>query len=203
MMILVLSQVLVCLDKNLDASNPISIVRDQIMPRIARAIASMERDRSLVPQHRLNRSTLEEYERRVAHIELMIHFVGSKTASRLTPDSGHQSPDGKSKHMNALLRDYREATHDMPEDRDDADVFINALEKAVRRVHNLPEPDTEKAQLSDVFSVRNIYDDPEIKALINSDRFTREKRLELQEAVEDLLLQQPVFPPECYALLRA
>ncbi|KAG8914930.1 hypothetical protein FRC00_009598, partial [Tulasnella sp. 408] len=65
----------------------------------------------------------------------------------------------------------------MPEDKEDAEIFIGALERAVRRVHALPEPDAEKAQLSDVFAVRNIYDDPEIKVLINSDRFTPEKRL--------------------------
>lgn len=101
-----------------------------------------------------------------------------------------------------LLRDYKEAMFDMPEDKEEAEVFIGALEKAVGRAHALPEPDAEKAQFSDVFAVRNIYDDPDIKALVNSDRFTPEKRLVLQEAVEDLLSQQPMFPPECYALPR-
>lgn len=72
----------------------------------------------------------------------------------------------------------------------------------MKRAHALPEPDPEKAQLADVFCIRNIYDDPDLKVLIASDRFTTEKRLALQEVVDDLLLQQPMFPPECYALRR-
>lgn len=99
-----------------------------------------------------------------------------------------------------LLKDYRNATQNVPHDRDGVKAFTDALEKAVKRAHALQEPDQEKGQLCHVFSIRNIYDDPDIKALISSDRFTQEKRLKLQESVEDLLQQQPVFPPECYAL---
>ncbi|KAG8914928.1 hypothetical protein FRC00_009596 [Tulasnella sp. 408] len=119
---------------------------------------------------------------RVAHIELMETYrrFGAK-----------------------LLKDYKEATLNVEEDRDGVEAFISALEKAVKRADGLPEPDPEKAQLADVFWIRNIYDDPDIKALIASDQFTSEKRLALQEVVEDLLLQQPIFPPECYALRRA
>lgn len=100
------------------------------------------------------------------------------------------------------MRDYRDATRDIPEDKDGAEVFIAALDRAVRRAHSLPEPDPEKARLSDVFLIRNVYDDEDMKALIFSDRFTPKKRLELQEAVEELLLDQPMFPPECYRLQR-
>ncbi|KAG8964242.1 hypothetical protein FRC00_003234 [Tulasnella sp. 408] len=104
---------------------------------------------------------------------------------------------------NKLLQDYKDATCDMRENRDDVEVFTAALEKAVKRAYALPEPDPEKAQLEDVFSIRNIYDDPDVKALITPDRFSAEKRLALQEVVEELLMQQPMFPPECYALRRA
>lgn len=90
----------------------------------------------------------------------------------------------------------------MPDDREGVDAFIGALEKVVKRAHALPEPDPKKARISDVFSIRNAYDDPDVKALIDSNRFTSGKRLELQNAVEDLLSQQPIFPPECYALRR-
>lgn len=101
-----------------------------------------------------------------------------------------------------MLRDYKDATRDLPEDKDGVGAFIAALEKAVKRAYALPEPDPEKARLSDAFSIRNIYDDHDVKALISSDRFTPEKRLKLQEAVEELLMEQPMFPPESYALRR-
>lgn len=99
-----------------------------------------------------------------------------------------------------LLREYREATYDIKDDRAGVEAFIGALESAVKRAQALPDPDPEKARASDVFSIRSPYDDPDVKALIDSDRFTPGKRLELQNAVEELLLQQPMFPPECYAL---
>ncbi|KAG8914929.1 hypothetical protein FRC00_009597 [Tulasnella sp. 408] len=102
-----------------------------------------------------------------------------------------------------LLMEYREATWDMLDDRDGVENFTRALETAVKRAHALPDPDPEKARLSDAFSIRNTYDDPDVKALIDSDRFTPGKRIELQNAVQDLLLRQPLFPLECYAIQRA
>lgn len=100
------------------------------------------------------------------------------------------------------MRDYKNAVRNLSEDKDGVEAFIAALEKAVKRANALPEPDPEKARLSDAFAIRNVYDDHDVKALISSDRFTPEKRLKLQEAVEELLLEQPMFPPDCYALRR-
>ncbi|KAG8976591.1 hypothetical protein FRC05_003430 [Tulasnella sp. 425] len=91
----------------------------------------------------------------------------------------------------------------MAEGRDEVKVFIGALEKAVQRAYALPVPEEEEAQLSDVFSIRSIYNDPDVWALVNSKRFTPEERLELQRVAEELLIQQPMFPPDCYALDRA
>lgn len=86
---------------------------------------------------------------------------------------------------------------------DEVKAFIGALEKAVQRAYGLPVPEEGKAQLSDVFSIRSIYNDPDVWALVTSERFTLEKRLELQRVAEELLIQQPMFPPNCYALQRA
>lgn len=101
-----------------------------------------------------------------------------------------------------LLEDYRESASSIPGDSAGATVFISALEKAVQRAHALPEPDPEKAEISDAFSIRSIHNDPDVRLLVASGDFTPEKRLELQRMAEDILQQQPMFPPECYALQR-
>ncbi|KIO19516.1 hypothetical protein M407DRAFT_30841 [Tulasnella calospora MUT 4182] len=200
MMILVLSQIPVQ-QRAFDGDDSALIVRNCIIPRIQKMLTSAERYRHLRPRLCLlhpNNSIFEgKYQSQVAHIELMIYLV--KNPLSFTDEFVLTV---SSKACEKFLREYREATCDMLDDRNGVDAFIGALEKAVKRAHALPEPDPEKAQLSDAFSVRNIYDDPDVKALIDSERFTPEKRLELQNAVEDLLLQQPIFPPNCYAIQR-
>lgn len=95
-----------------------------------------------------------------------------------------------------LLEDYKERTRHISGDPD-VDTITRALSKAVAIV---PTAYPEKATLEDIFKIKTIYDDPELKALVESNMFTAKRRNELYEAAEDWALQQPVFPPECYAL---
>lgn len=90
------------------------------------------------------------------------------------------------------------STRGMSQSRDELKIFIGVLEKAVQRACALAGPDEGKAQLSDVFSIRSIYNDPDVRALVASERFTLDERLELQRVAEELLIQQPMFPPERY-----
>lgn len=76
---------------------------------------------------------------------------------------------------------------------------MNALEKATQRAYELETP--EKVDWFDVFVIRNIYDDPDLKTLIDSDQFAPGRRQALYEAIEDMVLKYPLFPPQCYALL--
>lgn len=99
-----------------------------------------------------------------------------------------------------LLEDYKERTRHISGDRD-VNTIISALSKAVRAALDQAEPSPGKATLEDVFKIRNIYDNPELKALVESDMFTAQRRKELYEAADEWVLQQPVFPPECDALL--
>ncbi|KAG8921680.1 hypothetical protein FRC01_000120 [Tulasnella sp. 417] len=100
-----------------------------------------------------------------------------------------------------LLKDYEELTRHITDDRRDIDNIITCLSNAIRKARNQPEPTPEKTTIADVFTIRNIYDDPELKALIESNMFSAERREELFEATEDLVYQEPAFPSECYALL--
>ncbi|KAG8911424.1 hypothetical protein FRC01_005719 [Tulasnella sp. 417] len=200
------SQATIHQNKTLYVSDSSGILQGCIVPRIQRALSKVELDRRIGPQGGLwGMSGLlpeKKNERMVAHIELMLYLVNNRESfgpgfwasiARWQIDTYRQFGD-------KLLRDYKTATQNIPVDRDGVQAFTDALEQAVKRAHTLQEPDQEKGQLSDVFYIRNIYEDPDIKLLIASDRFSPEKRLKLQESVEDLLQQQPVFPPECYAL---
>ncbi|KAG9003909.1 hypothetical protein FRB90_011088 [Tulasnella sp. 427] len=179
-----------------DEQTLLFILRNIILPRIQRALGNAGCNQ---PWAILSYDTERLSERTVAHIELMVALICNR--DRLTPELYASlvkwQLDAHRRYAQSLLQDYKEATRDFPDD-DDVKSFVSALEKAISRAQTLREPDPEKAQYYDVFSIRNIYDDPDIKALVASDRFTPEKRLKLQETVTNLLLQQPVFPPECY-----
>ncbi|KAG9003910.1 hypothetical protein FRB90_011089 [Tulasnella sp. 427] len=201
---------IVGLSRNTDdpiGQNIYVIVNDIILPRLQKALSRVSRE------HRQTfRGSDEEqrFEMMVAHIELMVTLIikrdtlGSRfwaTVAKWQKETYCQClPFSSSKDAARLLREYRMATADVSNDKNGPKAFTAALEKAVERSQVLPEPDSEKAQFSDVFWLRNVYDDPDIKILVASDQFTPEKRLRLQETVDNLLLQQPLFPAECYAL---
>ncbi|KAG8923756.1 hypothetical protein FRC00_005885 [Tulasnella sp. 408] len=98
-----------------------------------------------------------------------------------------------------LLQDYKGAMNSITQDSHNVDLIVKALEKATERAYELTNP--EKAEWFDVFVIRNIYDDPDLKALIDSDKFAPGRRQELYEAIEDMVLQYPLFPHQCYALV--
>ncbi|KAG9041119.1 hypothetical protein FS837_012718 [Tulasnella sp. UAMH 9824] len=95
-----------------------------------------------------------------------------------------------------LLEDYRDLAGD------EAKVFVNALGQAAQTAYALPEPDPEKTEFHEAFHIRTVYDDPNVKKLVTSEMITPKKRLELERVSEEILQQQPMFPPECYAILR-
>ncbi|KAG8919863.1 hypothetical protein FRC01_001054 [Tulasnella sp. 417] len=208
-MVLALSEKPVDHRREVDVQDSLFIIRDCIIPRIQKVLTRAERDRRLGTRrwlpHSSNAVLEDKYKSQVAHIELMVYLIKNRGSFGPTFWSSivRWQIETYRRFCEKLLREYREATCDMMNDRDGVEAFIAALEKAVKRAHALPDPDPEKAQFSDAFSIRNTYEDPDVKALVDSDRFTPGKRLELQSAVQDLLLQQPMFPPECYAIQRA
>ncbi|KIO20909.1 hypothetical protein M407DRAFT_29462 [Tulasnella calospora MUT 4182] len=138
---------------------------------------------------------------RHAHVELMLHLIENRESfdqSFWTKINQWQIGEYQQE-CQRFLQGYKRATDSIVQDGHNANLIVNALEKATQRAYELEKP--EKAQWFDVFVIRNIYDDPDLKALIDSDRFAPGKRQELYEAIEDMSLQYPLFPPECYALL--
>lgn len=99
------------------------------------------------------------------------------------------------------MEDYKEMTRHVSGDRCDVETILSALSAAVRRACEQPEPSPEKTTFADAFAIRNLYDDAGLKALVESNMFTPQRQRELYEAAEELMYQQPAFPPECYALL--
>ncbi|KAG8944566.1 hypothetical protein FRC04_001689 [Tulasnella sp. 424] len=100
-----------------------------------------------------------------------------------------------------LLEDYRETTEHLSGDRGDVETILSALSAAARRACEQPQPSPEKTTFADAFAIRNLYEDPALKTLVDSTMFTPQRRRELYAAAEELMYQQPAFPPECYALL--
>lgn len=184
-----------------------AIVGNCILPKVESLLVRMEQKGQIGPQRMVDATDLrseKNYEMRVAHIELMVNLVENRESfgPKFWASIAKWQMETYRRFCDTLLRDYKDSTRDMAEDKDGVEVFTAALEKAVRRAYALPEPDPEKAQISDIFLIRNIYDDPDVQSLISSDRFNQEKRRELQEAVEEMLTEQPMFPPACYTLQR-
>ncbi|KAG8952462.1 hypothetical protein FRC04_004522 [Tulasnella sp. 424] len=183
-----------------------AIVANHIFPKISKLLASMKQEGFMEGrQIDLDSGQSEKrYERRVSHIELMVKLVENRESfdPKFWASIAKWQIDTYRRSCDNLLRDYKDSTRDMSDDKDGVEVFIAALEKAVQRAYALPEPDPEKAQISDVFVIRNVNDDPDVQSFIYSDRFSQEKRRALQETVEELLTEQPMFPPACYAFQR-
>lgn len=98
-----------------------------------------------------------------------------------------------------LLIDYKSAAQSSRGDKNSA-LITDALEKAVQRVNTLQEP--ENSTVADVFVIRNIYDDPELKAMISS-CFSSGQQRKLSKVISERVLEQPIFPPHCWAILNS
>ncbi|KAG8976592.1 hypothetical protein FRC05_003431 [Tulasnella sp. 425] len=192
-----------------DDINSCVVIRSCILPRISRLVTDLDMDRNAQFRAQFpngaDRIPGEKYERRIRHIELMLQLVKNRESfgPGFWASIAKWQVQTYQRYCTKLLEDYINSTRSMSESRDEAKVFIGTLEKALQRAYALPEPDEGKAQLSDVFFIRSIYNDPDVRALVASERFTPEKRLEVQRVAEELLRQQPMFPPKCYALQEA
>ncbi|KAG8919864.1 hypothetical protein FRC01_001055 [Tulasnella sp. 417] len=193
--------------KDLDDRSPIIIVHKLIIPRIEKLTADISQNRDALLQSsltsRAERTANEKYERRARHAELMLYLVKNQESFGPTFWASIISWQMMMYRRSCikLLEAYRDsASRHLSGNSDGAKVFMSALETAVQRANALPEPDPEKAEISDAFSIRSIYNDPDLGFLVGSAGFSLEKRLGLQQMTEDILLQQPMFPPECYAL---
>ncbi|KAG8909950.1 hypothetical protein FRC01_006629 [Tulasnella sp. 417] len=143
--------------------------------------------------------SLANREREIAHLNLMLHLLQNHDSYEPTFWASivkWQIAQFKQQ-CSKLLQDYKwAARHNTC---DETTVFIaDALEKAVQKVYALEEP--EKATFADAFVIRNIYEDPDLKAVISS-RFSSGQQLKLSKVVNNQMLQQPVFPPHCWSLL--
>lgn len=136
----------------------------------------------------------------VAHVNLMIYLL--HTRDSYEPDFWADIVKWQmalhKQHSWKLLQDYKAAMKNNIFDRGNRELILSALEKAVQRVNALEAP--EKATFEDAFVIRNIYDDPDLKAVITS-RFSPDQQLRLSKTMDEILLQQPAFPPQCYSLL--
>ncbi|KAG8936324.1 hypothetical protein FRC00_009067 [Tulasnella sp. 408] len=134
-----------------------------------------------------NKAKAAKIKQQKAHVTLMIYLVR------------YQDPDHPPRpECTKLLQHYKTASRKSAWDKNRA-LLINALEKAVQRVYALKEP--AEATFADVFVIRNIYDDPDLKAVI-PECFTSGERLELAKVMREALLHQPEFPPPCWALTK-
>ncbi|KAG8917573.1 hypothetical protein FRC01_002360 [Tulasnella sp. 417] len=143
--------------------------------------------------------SLANREREIGHIKLMIHLLqnhDSYEPNFWASIVKWQIAQHKEQ-CRKLLQDYKWAARHNTCDENSV-LIADALEKAAQRAYALEEP--EKPTFADVFVLRNIYDDPDLKAVISS-RFTSEQQLKLAKVVNNQMLQQPAFPPHCWSLL--
>lgn len=87
-------------------------------------------------------------------------------------------------------------------EKDDIRLLIDTLGTAVGRAlaESVPSPKT--AKFTDVFVIRQIHNDPDMKAILESDFFAPEDKQGMSQIAEEADQARPYFPPECYLLLK-
>lgn len=190
-----------------DVDERVRILNGCIIPRLERITNGFNQDLirlSASPNHQAEAAAvMEERGRQMAQIELMmIMLLNSKMYSKqFWASLVRWQMYTYQENCIRLMEDYKEMTRHVSGDRCDVETILSALSTAVRRACEQPEPSPEKTTFGDAFAIRNIYDDPGLKALVESNMFTPQRQRELYEAAEEMMYQQPAFPPECYALL--
>ncbi|KAG9041324.1 hypothetical protein FS837_012414 [Tulasnella sp. UAMH 9824] len=76
-----------------------------------------------------------------------------------------------------------------------------ALAKAVERAQVEPPLNDSDVTWADVFIIRHLSYDPALKGVINSDWTSSAGRQKLMATIDQLLLEEPHYPPECYYLV--
>ncbi|KAG9018643.1 hypothetical protein FRB90_011068 [Tulasnella sp. 427] len=140
-------------------------------------------------------------EGRLAHVELIIKLIEERDTldSHFWGEVNAWQIKEYQQSCEEFRQTYKRATSTIAHKDKNVKLITAALDKATERAYLL-QP-SEKPTWEDAFVVRSIYDDPDLKALIESNRIPAERRRRMLEAAEEMALQQPLFPPECYALL--
>ncbi|KAG8912230.1 hypothetical protein FRC01_005212, partial [Tulasnella sp. 417] len=100
-----------------------------------------------------------------------------------------------------LLEDYDKHVSMLEKVEPITRLYRAALAKAVERAQAESPLNGYDVTWSDVFIIRHLSYDPDLKGVIhNSDVTSLEGRQKLMRLIDELLLDEPHFPPECYSL---
>ncbi|KIO27562.1 hypothetical protein M407DRAFT_190350 [Tulasnella calospora MUT 4182] len=141
---------------------------------------------------------------RMYHIELMIYLIetrdlhSNKFWMRV---ARWQVAKHQSECTRILANFIQKRLEKEPRDGQRCQHLISNLQTAVGRALSETDPSPNTAKFTDVFVIRELHDDPDMKRLIASDFFTRQERQILLGKTEKKRFDKPYFPPECYDML--
>lgn len=99
-----------------------------------------------------------------------------------------------------LLEEFHSTTAMYTEPDDEYfQMCCSVVETAVQSALAEPEPSPGNVVWTYVFATRVIFHDPTLRAVIDAELALEGRPDELDDFIEDLLYQQPSFPPACYA----
>ncbi|KAG8909225.1 hypothetical protein FRC00_010490 [Tulasnella sp. 408] len=162
-------------------------------------------------------ASIHRHERRIANIEIMLAIVknhnafGSEVWEKITkwqllsyqrgtynpwltvPESHlFRSPEARK-----ILEEFDIYISKLKNVGPEHRAYRSALAEAVERA--LAELPLNDVTWVDVFTIRHLSYDPSLKAAINSSWTPLGGREDLMAVIDDLLLGEPAFPPECLA----
>lgn len=146
---------------------------------------------------------IERHYHRLVKIELMLYLV--ENHCKFDPPFWFEIAKWQ-------LRDYQHDAKKVLEEFDKdlasrkkvnpVDVAHRAgLATAVQNALAEPEPLASEVDWTDVFTIYHLSFDPAFMDAIHSDRTPEKNREDLLKIIDDTLLLEPHFPPECYYLL--
>ncbi|KIO32273.1 hypothetical protein M407DRAFT_18836 [Tulasnella calospora MUT 4182] len=145
--------------------------------------------------------SIHRHERRITNIELMLNLVdnrdslGSNIWKRIAL---WQLLKYQREAREFLERFERRISKLKDEDRALHEAYRSALAKAVRRAQ--AKRPLNNATWADVFVIRHLYHDPTLKSAIDSHWTPSKDRQDLMAKIDQMMLEEPHFPPECHAL---
>ncbi|KAG8926078.1 hypothetical protein FRC00_003303 [Tulasnella sp. 408] len=144
-----------------------------------------------------------EHKYRLYQIELMLNLVGNH---------GSFKPEFWAEIAQWQLRTYKELCAKFLEDFEDViaeyntpdDEYVqmcrSVVKTAVQRALAEPEPCPGDVTWTDVFATRFIFQDPTLQGILDAAPALEGRPDRLDILIEDVLYQEPSFPPACRAL---
>ncbi|KAG8925826.1 hypothetical protein FRC01_009639 [Tulasnella sp. 417] len=146
---------------------------------------------------------MDDYQRRMTHIELLQTIVQNyhRFDSTFWSKIVRWQLEEYHRESKRILKDFNKALADHGHLEPGHRAYQRAIATATQAALAEPGPSPGDVTWADVFTVRHLFQDPALKAVIDSGWTSSDQRLELLAFIDQVLLEEPQFPPDCHAFL--